>query len=177
MKKLLLFAFVTLLGITAATAQDVQFGVKGGLNFASGYGDNSDDLGTVTSFHAGIASEIPLSERFSFQPEILYSGQGYDQDDNTVKLDYLNIPLMGKYYLLEGFSLEAGPQIGFLLGAENDDIDLKDTFDSVDLGVNVGLGYKFDNGLSLGARYNIGISDIKDGNRNGVFQLSIGYFF
>ena len=90
---------------------------------------------------------------------------------------------MGKYYLTKGFSLEAGPQIGFLLSAKNDKTDVKDSFNTVDFGVNFGLGYKLDNGLNFGARYNLGLSDINNidnssnKNRIGVFQLSVGYFF
>ena len=57
-------------------------------------------------------AEIPIANRFSFQPELLYSGQG-----SSVNLNYLNIPLMAKYNLTKEFSLEAGPQIGFLLSA------------------------------------------------------------
>ena len=80
-------------------------------------------------------------------------------------------------------SLEAGPQIGFLLSAQKESTDVKNSFNTVDFGVNFGLGYKLDNGLNFGARYNLGLSDINnidgftDKNKNGVFQLSVGYFF
>ena len=102
---------------------------------------------------------------------------------NTVALSYLNIPLMGKYYVTKGFSIEAGPQIGFLLAAKNEKTDVKDSFNTFDFGVNFGLGYKLENGINFGARYNLGLSDINNldissnKNKNGVFQLSIGYFF
>jgi hypothetical protein len=186
MKKVLLVAFIAVLGLANVNAQEIEFGAKGGLNFASISGDNTGDVGLVTGFNFGLVAEIPITEKFSFQPELMYSGQGYGLDndtDDTVALNYLNIPLMGKYYLIKGLSLEAGPQIGFLLSAKNDNTDLKDSFNTVDFGVNFGLGYKFDNGLNFGARYNLGLSDINniDGftskNKNGVFQLSVGYFF
>ena len=183
MKKLLLLAVVTVLGFTNGTAQKIKFGAKGGLNFASVSGDNAKNIDLVTSFNFGILSEIPISDKFSFQPELMYSGQGYSFNDNTIELSYLNIPLMGKYYLTKGLSVEAGPQIGFLFAAKNEKTDVKDSFNTVDFGVNFGLGYKLDNGLNFGVRYNLGLTDINNldnssnKNKNGVFQLSVGYFF
>ncbi|MEO6174508.1 MAG: porin family protein [Flavobacterium circumlabens] len=183
MKKFLVLAVVTVLGFTNVNAQKIKFGAKGGLNFASVSGDNTEGIDVVTSFNFGVVSEIPVSDKFSFQPELMYSGQGYSFNDNTIALNYLNIPLMGKYYLTKGLSLEAGPQIGFLLSAKNDKTDVKDSFNTFDFGVNFGLGYKLDNGLNFGARYNLGLTDINNldnsssKNKNGVFQLSVGYFF
>ena len=183
MKKILLIAVVTVLGLTNVNAQEIEFGAKGGLNFASVTGDNTEDIDMVTSFNFGVLSEIPVSDKFSFQPELLYSGQGYSFNENTIALSYLNLPLMGKYYITKGLSFEAGPQIGYLLSAENEDTDVKDSFNGFDFGVNFGLGYKLDNGINFGARYNLGLTDINNldnsssKNKNGVFQLSVGYFF
>ncbi len=183
MKKILVLVVVTVLGFANVNAQEIKFGVKGGLNFATISGDNTKGIDVVTAFNFGVLSEIPISDKFSFQPEIMYSGQGYSFADNTIALNYLNIPLMGKYYVTKGLSLEAGPQIGFLLSAKNDDIKVKDSFNTVDFGVNFGLGYKFDNGLNFVTRYNLGLTDINNvegsssKNKNGVFQISVGYFF
>ena len=94
---------------------------------------------------------------------------------------------MGKYYFTEGFSLEVGPQIGFLLKAEGEvdgiSVDFKDEVKNIDFGLNFGVGYKMKNGLNFGVRYNLGLSNtndmegIDDKNQNIVFQISIGYFF
>ncbi|WP_111706244.1 porin family protein [Lutibacter citreus] len=188
MKKVLLIAVITILGLTNVNAQDINFGIKGGLNFASISGDNTENIDPVTAFNLGIMSEIQISNKFSFQPELMFSGVGYSIEDDTVALNYLNIPLMAKYYLTKGFSVEAGPQIGYLLSAKNESVDIKDSFNSVDFGLNVGIGYKLDNGLNFGARYNFGLSDINKSdveningftgnNKNSALQISIGYFF
>lgn len=183
MKKILVLTVFTVLGFTNVNAQEIKLGVKGGLNFASLNGDNTKDIDVVTSFNFGVVSEIALSEKFSFQPELMYSGQGYSFNDNTIALSYLNVPLMGKYYVTKGLSLEAGPQLGFLLAAKNEKTDVKDAFKSFDLGVNFGLGYKLENGINFGARYNLGLTNINNldnssiKNRNGVLQISVGYFF
>lgn len=183
MKKNLVLAAFAVLGFSNVNAQKIQFGAKGGLNFASVNGTNTNGKEVVTSFNLGVLSEIPVSSKFSFQPELMYSGQGYSFMDQTIELSYLNVPLMGKYYVAKGLSVEAGPQIGFMFSAKNEKMDVKDSFKTVDLGVNFGLGYKFNNGLNFGARYNLGLTDINDVQnssgtiKNSVFQFSVGYFF
>jgi hypothetical protein len=181
-------------------AQDVKFGSKAGVNFASITGDDTDDLDGRTAFHLGVVAEIPISEKFSFQPELLYSAQGASQKNSfdefnyeaEINLDYLNLPLMAKYYVAEGFSLEAGPQVGFLMsakakvsgGGESEEEDIKDSVKGINFGVNFGVGYKLDSGLNFGARYNLGLSNDNDDSefpddtyKNSVIQLSVGYFF
>jgi opacity protein-like surface antigen len=187
MKKVLLITVISIIGFTNAQAQDVEFGAKLAINYANLYGDyDGDDSGVTSLINFGVMSEIHINEKFSFQPEIMYSMQGFSTgngDDDLVNLNYLNVPLMGKYYITKGFSVEAGPQIGFLLSAKNDGDDVKSSFKGLDLGVNFGLGYKLENGLNFGARYNLGVSNINDVDgssskfRNGVAQVSVGYFF
>jgi hypothetical protein len=119
MKKLLLITMMTLFGFINVNAQDVEFGAKLGANFGSIYGNNTENIDPILSIiNFGFYSEIPLNEKFSFQPELMYSIQGFSVDNNITRLNYLNIPLMGKYYVTKKLSLEAGPQVGFLLSAK-----------------------------------------------------------
>ena len=197
-KFFLCFAFVLLI-ITNGTAQEekITFGIKTGVNVATLTGDFSDELGYRTGFHIGGLVEIPLLEKFALQPEIIYSTQGASNDfedgdlseEITIRLDYLNIPVMAKYYIIEGLSVQAGPQLGILLSAEqeiessfeNSEEDLKDFISSIDLGFNFGVGYQLHFGLFFEARYNQGITNINDdfdeGNQNSLFQFSVGYKF
>jgi long-subunit fatty acid transport protein len=193
MKKLFLFAALAIFGLSTTIAQ-VNFGAKAGVNFSDITGNEVDSFGGRTSFHLGAVAEIMVSDMFAVQPELIYSSQGSDYDESefsgTVKLDYLNIPVMAKYYVAEGFSVEAGPQVGFLLSAKDDygdgEEDIKDFVKGTDFGVNLGLGYKMENGLNFGARYNLGLSDNLDVDdfeaegaeyKNSVIQISVGYFF
>nr|AOE10401.1 hypothetical protein [uncultured bacterium] len=184
MKKL--FTITMALIAFTVSAQNVTFGAKAGLNFASMTGDEADGLDGRTAFHLGVTAEIELSDSFSIQPELLYSGQGFTADnDVTGKVDYINIPVMAKFYVGDGFSLEAGPQIGFLASAKSEaggeSIDIKDALKSTDFALNLGAGYKLDSGLNFGLRYSIGLTDVPDGDSNGfkhsVLQLSVGFNF
>ena len=182
----------------ASNAKDMSpsFGVKGGVNFATitSGNDEFNSPDARTSFHVGAVGEFPIAEIFSVQVEALYSGQGFEISDNNgindqkveYQLDYLNIPVLAKFYLFEGFSLEAGPQIGFVVNEEVDfrplddagDIEREDA-ESVDFGVAAGLTFQTDMGLFASGRYNLGLTDIyNDANiQNSVFQISLGYKF
>ena len=187
MKKLILCAVALISGLTLAQAQSdskaVQLGVKGGLNSSTISGDDIGELKSRTSFNAGLVAEIPISERVSFQPEVFYSGQGFDiqendqdnifdTDDNVeYQLDYIQVPLLLKVYLVEGLSVEAGPQFGFKIHEEidfepnNDGGDIEiDSNDSnvkdLDTGIALGTAYKFDNGFFLSGRYTFGLTNI-----------------
>ena len=191
--------------VSMSNAQGIKVGAKAGLNLSTVNGDDLDDAKSLIGFHLGAVAEISIADKFSFQPELLFSTQGakaeggdvdYSYEQKT-KLNYLIIPLMAKFYLVKGLSVEAGPQVGFLMsakaeGEETDsfggvtetfeyDEDIKDDIKGTDIGINVGAGYKLDSGLFFNARYNIGLSNISEYDngdiKNGVFQFSIGYFF
>ncbi len=206
MQKLLLSIIAaTLLFQTYAQESEFQLGAKAGLNFASLNGDLEDAKGR-TSFHLGGMVEVPLTDKLSVQPELLFSSQGAKFDSDALSLNYVNVPIMAKYYVTEEISIEAGPYVGFLLSAnfkyetEDDDLnpntsgersntkasekqDVKDDIKSLDFGLNIGLGYKMPSGLNFAARYTLGLANASDFEnstqefKNGVFQLSVGYFF
>jgi hypothetical protein len=190
MKKIILTA-AAVFAFGFANAQDVKFGVKGGLNVANFSGD-IEDSSALTGFHVGGFAEIKISEKFAIQPELLFSAQGADGDGGNFSLSYINVPVMAKFYVADKFNLEAGPQIGFLTSAkvktQGMSIDAKELFNSTDFGMNFGAGYDFTENLSVGARYNVGISKLFSEEfenalgsdvtvHNSVFSVSLGYKF
>lgn len=188
MKKLMVVVVMVTMAYMPGIAQDIAFGAKAGLNLATLQPELTDSR---TSFHLGGMAEIMVTDVFSVQPELMYSAQGAkdqnDSDNNeTYKVDYISLPVLAKYYVVEGLSIEGGPQLGFLLSAEVEDngetSDLKDDTKGLDFGLAFGLGYKMDNGLNFGLRYYLGsdVNDIGDDPeefKNRVFQISVGYFF
>lgn len=190
MKKLFLAATVALF-VFNATSQDFSFGAKAGLNFSTFTGDGADGLDGRTSFHVGAVGNIGISNVLAIQPEILYSAQGAEateQGTNVVfKYDYINVPVLVDFTVTEGFSLQAGPQFGFLINdqaeAQGVTIDLDDLgvdSNGFDFGAAVGAQYKLPTiDLFFQARYTFGLSEIADESesQNSVFSLSVGYFF
>jgi len=179
MKKVLLIAILAVAGVS--NAQDMKFGVKGGLNFANV--TNTTDTSMRTAFHLGGFANIGVSDKFSVQPELIYSAQGVKSSSSTLALDYLNIPVMAQFKVADQVSLEVGPQIGFLMSAKADSVDYKEYMKSTDFGLNFGGAYNIDENMSVGLRYNMGLSDTAkersagDATKNSVVQLSFGYSF
>jgi hypothetical protein len=203
MKKSVLIIAIALFGITAVSAQEyILFGVKGGVNF-SGDGVNAfNDPDGRTSFNLGLLAEVPMTNQFSVQPEVLYSGQRYDTRNNGNDFDYklyfINVPVLAKFYVIDGLALEAGPQVGFLVNSEIDinpsstnsgAISLsEDQFNKVDFSVAFGASYKFRGGFFVNGRYNIGVTDIYDDSfsnsvfsgadaKHSVVQAGVGFVF
>lgn len=188
MKKIILTA-AAVFAFGFANAQDVKFGAKVALNVSNISGDDTGDLKSLIGGQFGGFAEIGISDKFAIQPELMYSMQGAKYDGGKTNLSYLNVPVMAKYFVAEGFSLEAGPQIGFLLSAKDkedgeDSVDMKDELESIDFGVNFGAGYDFTENLSAGLRYNLGLTNIVKNVpgedfkiTNNVFSVSLGYKF
>ena len=195
MKKSILFIAAMLLSTTFVAAQEfVYFGAKGGVNFSNFSGDGFSDFEdgkARTAYHLGLVAEIPVSTRFSIQPELLYSAQGFDMvriensQDVEFQVDYITVPVMAKFYLVEGFNIHAGPQLGFLveneISSEAGDTGLDpENLNNFDLSLGLGAGYKFQSFFIYG-RYNAGMSEIyEDENvntKNSVVQAGIGFLF
>lgn len=173
---------------------------KVGLNVATM--TNDDDAKVRVAFVGGLELEYNVASNFSFSFGALYSQQGCkgksEGYDATIKMDYINVPLMINYYLSDGLALKAGIQPGFLIndkvkvsangvsaevGIEESlhaaGIDAK--LNSMDLSIPIGISYKFNN-IQLDARYNWGMTKIIKGSgiepsKNSVFEFSIGYVF
>jgi len=213
--KILMSTLLMVSAVAVSNAQDkvdnsqsksVAFGVKGGVNFSNVVGNDDGSPDSRTSFHAGVFTEVPISDLFSLQVEALYSGQGFDVknfqgtdgDNAEVQLDYINVPVLAKIYVTKGLSIEAGPQFSFLVNDEFDfnpnsndgDVDLNGTRfepNNFDFGLAGGLTFQTEMGLFATGRYTYGLTKLYDTDRNGeigfdglhnqVFQISLGYKF
>lgn len=172
-----------------------SFGIKGGVNFATVTGDDFDSPDSRTSFHVGALAEFPLAEIFSIQVEALYSGQGFKYDfqvplgeneEVEYQLDYINVPVLAKVYVMQGLSLEVGPQFSFKVNEEIDgdptddegDVNLNEAED-FEVGLAAGITFETQMGLFATGRYNMGLTEIvKDTDiKNSVFQIGVGYKF
>ncbi len=209
MKKVIFISMLLIFATGNLFAQDFYYGLKAGPNFATvntSESEMNDAIEMRTAFHFGAVGEYAFSDQFSIQAELLYNAVGYKYSDDynmaqkqasiatvdqTFKIDYLSIPILAKYYVADGFSLQAGPQVGFLLAAnveleldgETETNDFKDNMESLDFGLGFGFGYKIETGLFADARYVLGLANLaKDEGedftvKNNVIQVSVGYMF
>lgn len=173
MKKVLLIALLCF-GFISANAQRFKPGLKAGLNNTNLTGDANTDA--RIGFYVGGLVDFLISDKFHVQPELMYSAEG--ADDNA-GISYLRLPIMGKYYITENFNLQAGPQIAFKMGTEEDSID--EATKSTDIAFGLGGAYELESGLFFDIRYNFGLTNISDIDGldfgNTGLQLGLGYRF
>lgn len=188
MKRTITTLFFLLLLIGVSNAQHFNIGIKGGLNAYTITNDNVFDNDLKTGFHVGLIGHAHLSGQFALQPELVYSVQGskYKVSGNEVNLNlnYINIPLMFQYMYDNGFRLQAGPQVGVLVNARtktnNLASDVKDDFESIGLGIGVGVSYVNPaTDFGFDARYNHGLSNISKNNDSGMYNrgFQVGVFY
>ena len=204
MKKTILIISLSIFILTTLKAQEkIQFGAKGGINFTNMtkveyFYDNK----SKTGFHIGLLAEIPFGDKFSIQPEILYSTHGVNGKvallyvpfpgapdppplSGEFKLNYIQVPVLAKIYLVENFSLELGPSFNFLvLDEENygtvSDSDIGSNFEFSGI---LGLSYKIKSGLFGSIRYVNGFTsafdreNVSEEAKNIGFQLGVGFMF
>lgn len=137
MKTKLLTISAILLFSTLALQAQIGFGILGGVNFQNINGKNSNgdklENGLLTGFHAGVNVNIPMATDFYFQPGLLYTVKGANNEfftpplkasgdyTTTTKLSYIELPLnllyrpqLGNGYLLLGF----GPYVAYGIGGK-----------------------------------------------------------
>ena len=190
MKFLLTTVLAVVLVSGVATAQHVNFGIKGGLNFYNLKNSNNVEYDNSVGFHLGLLAHIHVAKKFALQPEVVFSTQGatykVGSTDGDLNLDYINVPLLFQYMFDNGFRLQAGPQVGILINAKSKfgsvSSEVKNNFSSVDVGATAGVSYVHPpSGFGFDARYNAGLNNINknssvDSNNRG-FQLGVFYLF
>jgi hypothetical protein len=126
----------------------------------------------------------------------MYQQQGTkikDADDFKWNIDYVNIPIMAKFYVTKGLSLNVGLQPGFMVKCKfkynNDDFDVKEYCNKFDFSIPMSIAYELPMGLTFEARYTTGVTNVgKDAfdsntssfdkfykNKNDVLQITVGY--
>ena len=201
MKKIacLLLLFVTF----QVSAQEFHFIPKIGLNFAN---MTNSDGSMKPGLNIGVAGEVMMTNNFAIEPGIFYSMQGAkgkgESSGLKIKNDYLNIPVLFKGYVYEGFNLFAGPQLGFKVssklkysksGTSVSTSEGSDLFISFDFAIIIGAVYQSSMGLLFSLSYNIGLANTINADkfvalpggsgmegeksRNGVLQFNVGWRF
>lgn len=191
--------FTVLLCLTVVAASAQKFGIKGGVNFANGNYDVSGaslSTSSLTGVQLGVVGEFPLSQEIYFNSGLLYSQKGVKLDlagvEIKIPINYFEIPLNLAYkYDLGGpvFFAQAGPYVGVGLSAKaksgdtEEDIDFGDGDDEykrIDFGINIGTGLEV-KALQFGVNYGLGLVNLENEDgaelKNGVFSITIGYFF
>lgn len=131
--KLFSLTIIFTLAATLAFAQGTSFGIIGGagmqnLNGKDMLGDKLEN-DMIIGYHVGVNAQIPIAPQFYFQPGLLFSTKGGENNTtiiattitSTYKLSYIELPLnlvykaeLGGGYFMLGF----GPYVGYGIGGK-----------------------------------------------------------
>lgn len=203
--KKLILTMLAVLACMSASAQ-VKFGAKVGLDLTNYWGKETNHS-ILLNYQAGLLMEYKFHPHFAVAPEVVFAAQGgksygkvtqynpkgkLDADYLTYRTNYINVPVMLKYYLAQDFSLDCGPQVGFNVyskytGVSGKAEDCKSWTNAVDLGLGMGCTYSLDEHMFMQVRYTMGLTKVFDDScggviipdyrKNGNIQLAFGAKF
>lgn len=196
----------------AALAQKTfTFGPKVGIDYTNYWGKGAEHGGQL-NYQAGLFMEYRFTDRLSVAPEVVFAAQGgkyeikksneyYKEADH---INYINVPVMLKIYVIPELSIDLGPQVGFNIyskntaelkdGGEKEKVttDLKKFTNSVDFGLGLGLTYNITEEVFVQGRYTMGLTKVFntkdydkvameilgfDNPKHANGQISIGFRF
>ncbi|MDB5272858.1 MAG: hypothetical protein JWO58_1225 [Chitinophagaceae bacterium] len=182
-------------------------------------GSTTDKNTSIITPTVGVVLNAQLGDIFALRPELLYLQRGTKTDlgggvTETARVSYLELPINVAAGLQAGpgrFEVYAGPAIGVAIGgaykakgnsntvtgsikpkkepsgATGNDVYIN----PINVSLNFGLDYKFDNGLLIQVGYNLGLSNLqphysdsnledhrKDQvNKASAVNISVAYLF
>ena len=200
MKKVFILIAAAIVSMSAMA--QVQFGGKVGFDMTNFWGPDVDH-GMKPGYQVGLMMEYKFNPHFAIAPEVVFAAQGgkskafaldlFDITTTEIKYNanYINVPLMFKYYVAPSFSIDLGPQVGFnvysKIAAKGYDksVDFKDGTKGIDFGVGLGATYNLTENAFVQARYTMGLTKALKDNavlgenkaKNGNIQLAFGMKF
>lgn len=173
MKKIVGLVLVGLLCLTVAPAKaQLRFGVKGGVNISTvHFSKDVISPDNVTGFHIGpmLEASIPLIG-VGFETAILYTQRGLEYKDQSMKTDYLEVPLHLKWKFglpVVKVYVATGPYFGFRVSGDKfwdipglyDNVSGQIKSKSFSSGWDIGAGAEVLNHLQVGVNYGFGLTN------------------
>ncbi len=204
MKKV--FVLIAAAIVSMSAMAQVQFGGKVGFDMTNFWGSDVEH-GMKPGYQVGLVMEYKFSPKFAIAPEVVFAAQGgkskalaFDINKYSIDLattdikyntNYINIPLMLKFYATPNFSIDLGPQVGFNVYSKvtakgvDDAIDFKDATNTVDVGVGLGATYNLTENAFVQTRYTMGLTKVfkdeyiigENNAKHGNIQLAFGMKF
>ena len=204
MKKV--FALIATAVVCMSASAQVQFGAKVGFDMTNFWGSNVDH-GMKAGYQAGLVMEYKFNPNFAIAPEVVFASQGgkskafaLDITNNDINLtttdikytaNYINVPVMFKYYVTPEFSIDFGPQVGFNVFNKvshknlSKSIDIKDSTKPIDFGLGLGGTFNLTENAFVQARYTMGLTKVfkdedvigENNAKNSNVQIAFGMKF
>lgn len=201
MKKV--FVLIAAIIVCLNAGAQVQFGFKVGIDATHFWGKSfypdpshlsypwkvNHDM--RLNYQVGVVMEYKFSPQFAIAPEVVFAAQGgkctyenpaieISQRERKYTTNYINVPVMLKYYISPALSIDLGPQVGFNVYSKSNSVDFKEFTKGVDFGVGLGGTYNLTDNAFVQTRYTMGMTNVfKDDihAKNGNIQLAFGMKF
>ena len=178
-----------------------KIGLNLGANLSDFKGNVLDDYNKVTSYSFGLSAEYIINEKLSLLSNINYDNKAMKLEnfrniegngdtyflDNTIKFNYINIPINIRYNIGKNNKIfaDAGIFYNHFLNVKNS-TTRKDTGEKItqfslplikkhDYGILIGFGYRFDlnskNYLNIIIRDEFGLPNIFDNVNNPLINI------
>lgn len=191
--KRIFFLLVLISLSTLVKAQEFNIGAKAGLNLSTITG-LGEDYNPRLAYHFGGFAKIPLTDKLSLNPELLYLSIGttFNFNENqfngldpltsglsfrsVTRDNFLAVPINFRYNFTNRFGLDFGPQINFLFNSVNKVKDLNTDSELTgskvsgnfrpDYGASLGLTFSMSEKINLQLRYYQGLKNLNGGSFN-----------
>lgn len=188
------FLFISSLGFSQQREKGtIEVAPVIGIATANYYGGDTDSSNkAITKVNYGADFDYYLNNRWSLRSGLFFQAMGSKGKEGGIKieqnLNYISVPVNANWHFgsTRNWNLNFGPSLSFLTQAETTiggmTFDSKDDIEAFQLGLNLGIGYKFEItekfGLSLSYNQNLGltevskINDLSFKNNHGAFNLA-----
>lgn len=141
---------------TIEDGPELKWGVRGGINISNL--DFTPDPTFENKHRNGFAFggfvDYGISETFSILAELQYSAEG--AADETLRADYIQLPILFRFSLGEFFTVGAGPMVSLKTWGK------EDGFSTFAFSGVAGLEYMINDELFIDARFHYGFTNILD---------------
>lgn len=186
-KKTKLFSLLLMI-LLISGVQQIQAQVKSGIRLGLNYPQLSELTPQDNNgFHMGTYIRFSLAGIMALEPGFQYSHRKFPVKSNltssTVKLKYLEIPVIFRLSVLPFVNVFGGPQASVLVGKKikgEGDINNLHGLTSHQIGGVAGIGIKLPLGFNIQGSYDFGLPDLSYQGQtinNRIVKLSLGKDF
>lgn len=153
---------VFLFGILSVANAQINWGIKGGLNYSSN-GDLINETEDIISdpdgnagYHLGVF--LKTKGKIFLKPELVYTNTNSDYDGKQFNMKKLDAPVLVGFDFIGPLNIFAGPAFQYILDTDLEDVEIGDIENDFTIGLHVGIGAQFGK-LGIDLRYETGLSE------------------
>ena len=162
MKNTLLIILFAIGCLSTYAQKKSGFGIKAGLNYSSN-GEYLEAVGEAlqnpdanVGYHIGLYGK--LGDKFYLRPELVYTHTKSGYSDGDLKIDKLDVPVLGGWRIIGPLNIFIGPSFQYILNSKFSDITIDNIENDFTVGLNVGAGVNLGR-IGLEIRYETGFGE------------------